>query len=1091
METPRLLLDSGSGASRHPGMTTNMSVSSPFIHRPIATSLLGVAVMLGGFLGYWWLPVSALPQVDFPTIQVTTQLPGANPDTIAALVTAPLERQFGQIPALQTMTSSSSFGISQVTLQFDLNRDIDAAAQDVQSAINAAGSTLPRNLPYPPLYSKVNPADSPIITLAITSQTIDLRALSDMADTIMAPRLSEVTGVGHVSVQGGIRPAIRIQADLSRLASYGIALDDMRTAIVGANVAGPKGSLDGAHQSYTISANDQITTVDVYKDMVLAFRNGAPVKISDVADVLDGLENNKVGAWYRGQPSIVIDVQRQPGANVIETVQRVRAELPRLRRAMPAGANLTIVNDRTTTIRASIHDVQFTLVLSIGLVVLVVLIFLRTIRATIIAGVALPLSLIATFGVMWFCGFSLDNLSLMALTIGTGFVVDDAIVMIENIVRHMENGENALSAALRGASEISFTVISLTLSLIAVFIPLLFMTGLVGRMFREFALTLTIAVVASAIVSLTLTPMMCSRLLRHGSGVDNAFTRRFHELTERTIDAYRRSLEWVLGRQRETLLVTLATLVATIFLYIIIPKGFLPLQDTGLITAVTEAGTDISFTEMQRLQRQVEDTIRGDPDVTGVVSVIGVSPINATPNAGRLAITLKPRDERRDRVDAILARLKQAVASVAGMTVYFQATQDIQISTRVSRVQYQYTLVSTDRGEVVEWADKLAHRLRGDPVFREVASEAQEGGPRVQVDVDREQAGRLGVSMQSVTDTLNDAFGQRQISTIYGQANQYRVILEAQPRYQQDPNSLTKLYVTGASTSTGTAATVANTATGNTNTNTTATPNAVTSSNQVPLAAFARFVQTSAPLAIAHQEQFPSVTISFDLAQGYALSDAVAAIRSVEREIGMPSSVTGTYSGDAAEFAKSLAGEPWLILAAVIAIYIVLGVLYESFIHPLTILSTLPSAGVGALLALMLLGYDLSVIALIGIVLLMGIVKKNAILMIDFAIDAERHQGLSPEESIMQAALLRFRPIMMTTLAALFGALPLALESGTGSELRNPLGITIVGGLLLSQLLTLYTTPVIYLYMERLRTRLSPAPPPVPPRVARPARGRT
>jgi len=843
------------------------------------------------------------------------------------------------------------------------------------------------------------------------------------------------------------------------------------------------GTLTGADRNVTLLASGAMRRASDYKDVTVAFRNGAPVKISDVADVLDGLENNKVGAWYRGQPSIVIDVQRQPGANVIETVQGVRAELPRLRRAMPAGANLTIVNDRTTTIRASIHDVQFTLVLSIALVVLVVLIFLRTIRATIIAGVALPLSLIATFGVMWFCGFSLDNLSLMALTIGTGFVVDDAIVMIENIVRHMENGENALNAALRGASEISFTVISLTLSLIAVFIPLLFMTGLVGRMFREFALT--------AIVSLTLTPMMCSRLLRHGSGVDNAFTRRFHELTERTIDAYRRSLEWVLGRQRETLLVTLATLVATIFLYIIIPKGFLPLQDTGLITAVTEAGTDISFTEMQRLQRQVEDTIRGDPDVTGVVSVIGVSPINATPNAGRLAITLKPRDERRDRVDAILARLKQAVASVAGMTVYFQATQDIQISTRASRAQYQYTLVSTDRGEVVEWADKLAHRLRGDPVFREVASEAQEGGPRVQVDVDREQAGRLGVSMQSVTDTLNDAFGQRQISTIYGQANQYRVILEAQPRYQQDPNSLTKLYVTGASTSTGTAATVANTATGNTNTNTTATPNAVTSSNQVPLAAFARFVQTSAPLAIAHQEQFPSVTISFDLASGYALSDAVAAIRSVEREIDMPSSVTGTYSGDAAEFAKSLAGEPWLILAAVIAIYIVLGVLYESFIHPLTILSTLPSAGVGALLALMLLGYDLSVIALIGIVLLMGIVKKNAILMIDFAIDAERHQGLSPEESIMQAALLRFRPIMMTTLAALFGALPLALESGTGSELRNPLGITIVGGLLLSQLLTLYTTPVIYLYMERLRTRLSPAPPPVPPRVARPARGRT
>jgi multidrug efflux pump len=1068
-----------------------MSVSSPFIHRPIATSLLGVAVMLGGFLGYWWLPVSALPQVDFPTIQVTTQLPGANPDTIAALVTAPLERQFGQIPALQTMTSSSSFGISQITLQFDLNRDIDAAAQDVQSAINAAGSTLPRNLPYPPLYSKVNPADVPVITLALTSQTIDQRALSDMADTIMAPRLSEVTGVGHVSVQGGIRPAIRIQADLSRLAAYGIALEDLRTAIVGANVAGPKGSLDGAHQSYTIAANDQITAVNTYKDIVVAFRNGAPVKISEVADVLDGLENAKVGAWYRGEPSIVIDVQRQPGANVIETVQRVRAELPRLRRAMPAGVNLTIVNDRTTTIRASINDVQFTLVLSVALVVLVVLIFLRTIRATIIAGVALPLSLIATFGVMWFCGFSLDNLSLMALTIGTGFVVDDAIVMIENIVRHMEDGENALEAALRGAREIGFTVISLTLSLIAVFIPLLFMTGLVGRMFREFALTLSIAVVASAIVSLTLTPMMCSRLLRPGGGEpENAFTTRFHELTERTVEAYRRSLEWVLRRQPETLIVTLATLVATVLLYIVVPKGFLPLQDTGLITAVTEAGTDVSFTEMQRRQRLVEDAISADPDVTGVVSIIGVSPINATPNAGRLAITLKPRDDRNAHIDEIVTRLKNAVAGVPGMIVYFQATQDIQISTRASRAQYQYTLVSTDRDEVIEWADQLARRLRADPTFREVASEAQEGGPRVQVDVDREQAGRLGVSMQSVTDTLNDAFGQRQISTIYGQANQYRVILEAQPRYQQDPNALAKLYVTGASTSTGTAATVANTATGNTNTNTTATPNAITSTNQVPLSAFARFVPTSAPLAIAHQEQFPSVTISFDLAPGYALSDAVAVVRKVEQDIGMPSSVTGSYSGDAAEFAKSLAGEPWLILAAAIAIYIVLGVLYESFIHPLTILSTLPSAGVGALLALMLLGYDLSVIALIGIVLLMGIVKKNAILMIDFAIEAERHRGLSPEEAILQAALLRFRPIMMTTMAALLGALPLALESGTGSELRNPLGITIIGGLLLSQLLTLYTTPVIYLYMERLRARLAPASPPAARRTSRPAGGR-
>ena len=1024
--------------------STSASVSSPFIHRPIATSLLGVAVMLGGLLGYLWLPVSSLPQVDFPTIQVTTQLPGASPDVVAALVTAPLERQFGQIPSLSNLISSSSFGISQITLQFDLNRNIDAAAQDVQAAINGAGSTLPRNLPYPPIYSKVNPADAPIITMALTSPTISLRQLSDLSDTVLTQRLSEVTGVGKVTVQGGLKPAVRIQADLARLSNYGLGLEDLRTVIVAANVAGPAGSLDGAHQSYTIAANQQITAADAYRNIVVAYRNNAPVLLKDVAEVIDGLENNKVGAWYNGQPAVVVDIQRQPGANVVETVQRIQRELPRLQRAFPAGVELTVVHDATNTIRASIRDVQFTLVLSVALVILVVFMFLRTIRATIIAGVALPLSLIATFGVMWFAGFSLDNLSLMALTIGTGFVVDDAIVMIENIVRHMEEGDGPFQAALKGASEIGFTIISLTLSLIAVFIPLLFMTGLVGRMFREFALTLTIAVVVSAIVSLTLTPMMCSRMLRpHVESAGNAVTRFFNNGLERTIEYYRRTLEWVLRHEALTLLVLAGTMVATFWLYLVIPKGFLPQQDTGLIFAVMEGGDEVSFAEMQRLRATVEATIRKDPEVIGVVSVVGVTPINATPNAARFAITLRSRDVRRTSVMTVIERLQQEVLRIPGVILYFQPVQDIQIATRISRAQYQYTLTGTNAEEVSLWADRLAERLQSSPIMRDVASEAQDEGLRLNVNVDRELAGRLGVSLQVVNDTLNSAFGQRQISTIYAQSNQYRVILESMPQYQSDPNSLSRLYVPG------------------------------TGGVQVPLSAFARFVNTTAPLVIAHYEQFPAVTVSFNLAPHASLSDAVTTISEAERDLGMPSSVIGSYSGDAAEFARSLAGQPWLILAAIIAIYIVLGVLYESIIHPITILSTLPSAGLGALLALILLGYDLSVIALIGIVLLMGIVKKNAIMMIDFALEAERVQGMTPRDSIVQAALLRFRPIMMTTLAALFGAIPLAVESGTGSELRNPLGITIIGGLLLSQLLTLYTTPVIYLQMERLRARWS------------------
>jgi multidrug efflux pump len=1024
-----------------------MSVSGPFIARPIATALLTIAVALGGLLGYLRLPVSSLPQVDFPTIQITTQLPGANPETMANLVTAPLERYLGQIPALTSMTSTSSYGISQITLQFTLTRDIDAAAQDVQAAINAAGSTLPKTLPYPPTYAKLNPADTPIITLALTSETAPLRELSDLADTLLSQRLASVSGVGHVTVQGGIKPAVRIQADLARLASYGLSMADLRAAIGNANVSGPKGSLDGKYQFYTISSNDQITDAEAYKEVIVAYRNNAPVLLKDVAQVMDGLENTKVGGWFQDVPSVVLDVHRQPGANVIETVERIKAELPRMERSMPSGVKLTVVSDRTGTITASIHDVQLTLVLSVALVVLVVLLFLRTLRATVIAGITLPVSLIATFGVMWFCDFSLNNLSLMALTIGTGFVVDDAIVMIENIVRHLEKGERPIEAALNGAREIGFTVISLTLSLIAVFIPLLFMSGLVGRMFREFALTLTIAVAISAIVSLTLTPMLCSRLLQHrGEGREGLVARFFNGALDLVVRGYHRSLLWVLRHERGTLMVTFATLVITIGLYVFIPKGFLPLQDTGLITAVMEAGPEVSFAEMQRLQNDVARKIAKDPDVEGVVSVVGVSVLNPTPNAGNLKITLKPRTGRTTHVSAIIPRLQRAVSGVPGMTVYFQPVQDVQISTRASRAQFQYTLVGSKTEEVALWAAKLVEKLRTNDMLREVVSEAQDGGLRAFVKVDRDTAGRLGVSMQAVNDALNDAFGQRQISTIYAQANQYRVVLEAMGQYQSDPAALSRVYVPS------------------------------TSGSQVPLSALATIERRTAPLVIQHEDQFPAITISFNLAPGASLSDAIGIIAAAERDIAMPTFVSGVFSGDALEFTRSLATQPWLILAAVITIYIVLGVLYESFVHPFTILTTLPSAGIGALLALMYMGMDFSFVGLIGIVLLMGIVKKNAIMMIDFALDAERARGLSPRESIVEASLLRFRPIMMTTLAALFGALPLALEAGTGSELRNPLGVTIVGGLILSQLLTLYTTPVIYLAMERVRARLAPIP---------------
>ncbi|ARN81522.1 efflux RND transporter permease subunit [Methylocystis bryophila] len=1023
-----------------------MNISAPFIRRPVATTLLAFAVLLAGVGGYLRLPVSPLPQVDFPTIQVTTQLPGANPDTIASLVTASLERQFGQIPSLTTMTSQSAFGFSQITLQFELDRDIDAAAQDVQSAINAAASTLPRNLPYPPVYAKVNPADTPIVTLVLRSKSATLRAMSDLADTQLAPKLSEVTGVGRVLVEGGVRPAIRVQADLARLAANRMSMDDLRLAIAAANVAGAKGSLDGARQSYTLDANDQILEANQYKNVVVNWVAGRPVMLKDVANVVEGLENSRVGGWYNGEPAVILDVYRQPGANIIGTVEALKKELPHLQSALPSGIVLDIVNDRTGTIRASIADVEFTLVVAVVLVVLVVLLFLRSLRATIIAGISLPLSIVATFAMMWSAnlwsrGFSLDNLSLMALTIGTGFVVDDAIVMIENIVRNMEKGKTPLAAALDGAREIGFTVVSLTVSLIAVFIPLLFMTGIVGRMFREFAMTLTMAVVVSAIVSLTLTPMLCSRLLRplgHGGG-------GHEENPSSWLDRfYQRTLDWSLRRQPFILMLTVATFALTIALYVFIPKGFLPRQDTGVLSVVLEAAPDVSYDAIKKMQKDVAQIFRKDKDVAGVASVLGVGPLNPTTNVGHFTVILQEEGHRSNSADVIADRLKREAETIPGATLYIEPVQDIQITTKASRSQYQYTITTADNEELMHWTEKLVDALRDEPALRNVAAETQSGGLRNVVRIDRETMGRLGISMQNVDDVLNDAFGQRQISIIYTQSNQYRVILEASEHYQRDPKALDKLYV--------------------------AAPGG---GAQAPLSAIVHVDKVDAPLSVAHQEQFPASTISFDLANNASLGDALKVIARVQRQIDLPSAILGSFSGDAAEFDKSLQSEPYLILAAVIAIYIVLGVLYESFIHPFTVLTTLPSAGVGALLALMLFRLDLSVVALIGIVLLMGIVKKNAIMMIDFALDIERSEGVSPEESIVRSCHLRFRPIMMTTLAALLGALPLAMSHGPGSELRVPLGVSIIGGLVLSQMLTLYTTPVIYLAVDRLRRRLS------------------
>ena len=995
-------------------------------------------VLMMGALGYSLLPVSSLPSVDFPTIQVTAQFPGASPDVMASSVTTPLERQFGQISGLAQMTSISSFANTAITLQFVLDRDIDAAAQDVQAAINAAGGVLPR-MPNPPIYNKVNPADAPILTLRINSDTLPLEKVNDLADTVLAQKLSEVTGVGLVTIEGNQKPAVRVRINPGALAAQGLSLEDVRTALMQNNVNAPKGSFDGARQSYSINANDQIFTAAEFSNVILATRNGLPVRVRDVGDVIDNVENIRLGGWVDGRPAVIVDIQRQPGANIIETANRVKALLPRLRSIAPSSVNIDILTDRTATIRASVRDVQITLVLAVLLVVMVIFVFLRKFWATVIPSVALPLTLIGTFGIMELVGFSLDNLSMMALTIATGFVVDDAIVMIENIVRYIEAGEAPMPAALKGAKQIGFTIISLSLSLIAVFIPLLFMTGIVGRLFREFAITLSAAVAVSAFVSLTLTPMMCARLLK---AEDKTKHGRLYMLTERMfqgmLDGYDRSLQWVLRHQPFTLGVALVTMVATIWLYIIVPKGLLPPQDTGLLIGVTDAAQSISFKDMVTRQRAIAEIVQRDPDVVSVASFVGAGSVNPTVNSGRLYVNLKPRDSRQASADQIIARLRTATDSVQGISLFMQAAQDVQIDSRISRTQYQYTLTDADVLELSEWAPKLLNVLRNRPELVDVASDQQSSGLQVSVEVDREGASRLNVLTQAIDDTLYDAFGQRQVSTIFTQLNQYRVVLEVEPQYQFSPESLNKIFV---KSSTG---------------------------QMVPLSAFAKAKIVTAPLAIVHQGQFPAVTLSFNLAPGGSLGAAVEAIQAAQMQIGLPDTVVATFSGSAAEFQASLKSEPFLILAAIIVIYIVLGVLYESYIHPITILSSLPSAGVGALLALLLTGENLSLVALIGIILLIGIVQKNAIMMIDFALDAERTEGLPPVKSIYQACLLRFRPIMMTTMAALLGALPLALQRGTGSELRRPLGIAIVGGLLLSQLITLYTTPVVYLYLDRL-----------------------
>jgi len=1096
-----------------------VSLSSPFILRPVATILLMTAILLVGIVAYLQLPVSALPEVDYPTIQVLTFYPGASPDVMATTVTAPLERQFGEMQGLSQMTSTSAGNVSVIVLQFNLSLDIDVAEEEVQSAINAGQSFLPANLPTPPVYSKTNPADAPVLTLGITSDSMPLSQVEDLIDTRLAPKLSQLNGVGLVSISGGQKPAVRIQINPTKLSSYGINLEDVRTALTQTSVNSAKGNFDGPRQDYQIDANDQITQAEDYHDVVVAYRNGAPVLLKDVASVVNGVENAQLAAWMNTTPAVVLNIQRQPGANTISVVKSIKKLLPQLEANLPTAVQITELTDLTTSIQASVDDVEFELMLTVGLVVMVIFLFLRSLRATIIPSIAVPLSLVGTFGVMYVLGYSLDNLSLMALTISTGFVVDDAIVMIENISRYIEEGEEPMAAALKGAGQIGFTILSLTVSLIAVLIPLLFMRDVVGRLFREFAVTLAVTIIISAVVSLTLTPMMSSRILRHNPKSQQS---RWYQASERAFNRmiafYGRTLKVVLRYQTITLLVAVATLVLTVILYIVIPKGFFPVQDTGVIQGISQAPQSISFSAMAAKQQELASIILKDPAVQSLSSFIGADGTNTTLNSGRMAINLKPIADRDLSASDVIRRLQQQLVNVQGIQLFMQPVQDITVDDRVTRTQYQYTLEDPDINELNTWTAKFVDEMKKVPSLEDVATDQQTGAPAISVNIDRVTASRLGIAPATIDNTLYDAYGQRQINTLYTQLNQYHVVMEAQPEWQRNPGKLSDLYIQAGASSgaTGAAASTSFSASGSSSAGSNATttsvlytpsaatlqpsgtvlsssssssgsslnggtfagttPNTTTTAsgaNAIPLSAFVHVANTTEALSINHQGQFPSVTVSFNLAPNAALGTAISDINKIAGKIGFPPSLQAEFQGTAASFENSLSNEALLILAALVTVYIVLGVLYESFIHPVTILSTLPSAGVGALLALILFGQDLSVVAIIGIILLIGIVKKNGIMIVDFALVAEREQGKSSTDAIYEASLLRFRPIMMTTMAALLGGIPLALGRGYGSELRRPLGIAMVGGLLVSQVLTLYTTPVIYVFFDRLGDRFS------------------